>query len=300
MQGPSLQTAHETPPRPGRRMTTILARAWYPATMVLAVVGFGLLLEAGAPMALATYAPVFLAGVALLALERRFPERLLWRPQAADVRADAAFLALVQVALPRMLLLVTVLLLSSWTHAHTAAGFWPHGWPLMVQTVVMVLVVDFLRYWLHRACHRFPALWRLHAVHHSPDILYVLNVGRFHPLEKMLHFAVDTVPFLMLGVDPRVIAGYFLLYSVNGFFQHSNLRLRYGWLNYVVGSAETHRWHHARDPQVAACNFSNTTIVWDLVFGTWYLPQHESVKDLGVMDRAYPRGFLRQMRAPFR
>ena len=70
MQGPSLQTAHETPPRPGRRMTTILARAWYPATMVLAVVGFGLLLEAGAPMALATYAPVFLAGVALLALER--------------------------------------------------------------------------------------------------------------------------------------------------------------------------------------------------------------------------------------
>jgi sterol desaturase/sphingolipid hydroxylase (fatty acid hydroxylase superfamily) len=268
--------------------------------MGLAILGFWLLLQAGAPIALAAYAPVFLAGVALLALERRFPERLAWRPRAADVQADAAFLVLVQLVLPRVLVLVTVLWLSSWTSARTAAGTWPHGWPLAVQIVAMVLIVDFLRYWLHRACHHFPALWRLHEVHHSPDILYVLNVGRFHPLEKTLHFAVDTVPFLLLGVDAQVIAGYFLLYSVNGFFQHGNLQLRYGWLNYVVGSAETHRWHHARDPRVAACNFSNTTIVWDLVFGTWYLPPNKSVEYLGVVDREYPRGFLRQLGAPFR
>jgi ornithine lipid hydroxylase len=281
-------------------MTTILARSWYPVTMGLATLGFWLLLKAGTPIALATYAPVFLAGMALLALERRFPERHSWRPRAADVKADAAYLVLVQLLLPRVLVLVTVLWLSSWTHDRTAAGTWPHGWPLAAQIVVMVLIVDLLRYWLHRACHHFPALWRLHEVHHSPDILYVLNVGRFHPLEKMLHFGVDTVPFLLLGVDPQVIAGYFLLYSVNGFFQHGNLQLRYGWLNYVVGSAETHRWHHARDPQVAACNFSNTTIVWDLVFGTWHLPPHKSVEDIGVVDRAYPHGFLRQMSAPFR
>ncbi len=34
----------------------------------------------------------------------------------------------------------------------------------------------------------YAPLWRLHEVHHSPDILYTLNVGRFHPLEKALHF----------------------------------------------------------------------------------------------------------------
>ncbi|MEY2855526.1 MAG: hypothetical protein RL030_2658, partial [Pseudomonadota bacterium] len=273
---------------------------WYPVTVALAAAGFGFLLDAGAPIAVATYVPVFLAGVVLLVLERRFPERLPWRPCAADVRADAAFLALVQVALPRMLVLVTVLLLSTWSHARLTEGIWPHGWPLAVQTVLMVLAVDFCRYWLHRACHHFPPLWRLHEVHHSPEFLYALNVGRFHPLEKMLHFAIDTAPFLLMGVAPQVIAGYFLLYSVNGFFQHSNLKLRYGWLNYLVGSAETHRWHHARDPQVSACNFSSTTIVWDLLFGTWHLPPHQSVEDIGVMNRAYPRGFLGQMGAPFR
>ncbi len=40
--------------------------------------------------------------------------------------------------------------------------------------------------------------------------------------------AFHTVPFLLLGVVPEVIAGYFLMYSVNGLFQHSNVRLRYG------------------------------------------------------------------------
>jgi sterol desaturase/sphingolipid hydroxylase (fatty acid hydroxylase superfamily) len=277
-----------------------MAYVWYPALLIAAIAGFGVLLAIGAPTAIATYLPILVVGISILALEPRFPERVLWRPKTADVKADAAFLALVQVALPRILAVAAIFLISTWTYKHAHNSLWPHNWPLASQIVTMVLIVDLLRYWLHRACHHYPKLWRLHKVHHSPEILYALNVGRFHPLEKALHFCLDTVPFLLLGVAPQVIAGYFLLYSVNGFFQHSNLRLRYGALNYVVGSAETHRWHHARDPKTAACNFSNTTILWDLVFGTWYLPRGKDVIDIGVLDRGYPTGFLAQMTAPFR
>jgi hypothetical protein len=67
----------------------------------------------------------------------------------------------------------------------------------------------------------------------------------------------------------------------------------------VVASAETHRWHHAAEPAIASCNFSNTTIVWDLIFGTWYLPRGRSIARVGIQDRSYPKGFLRQMAAPF-
>src|SRR4029077_3347634 len=70
-------------------------------------------------------------------------------------------------------------------------SLWPHSAPPFLQTWLMLLTVDCARYWLHRACHRFPSLWRLHAVHHSPEILYSLNSGRFHPLEKALHFCLD-------------------------------------------------------------------------------------------------------------
>jgi sterol desaturase/sphingolipid hydroxylase (fatty acid hydroxylase superfamily) len=273
---------------------------WFPATFAAAIAGFAGLLSAGVPLAVATYTPIAAAALAVVALELTFPERLDWRPRRGDVAADAAFMACVQVLLPRVLAATAVLALAAWTHEHAPSPWWPHAWPLGVQMVMMVLAVDFLRYWLHRACHTYAPLWRLHEVHHSPEVLYTLNVGRFHPLEKTLHFACDSVPFLLLGVAPELIAGYFLLYAVNGFFQHSNLRLRYGWLNYVVGSAETHRWHHARDPRKAHCNFGNTTIVWDLVFGTWHLPKGAAVDQIGIMDRAYPKGFWAQMVTPFR
>jgi sterol desaturase/sphingolipid hydroxylase (fatty acid hydroxylase superfamily) len=276
----------------------ILPYVWFPALFALAISGFAGLLALDQPPALAAYLPTVIVGLLIVLLEFHFPEREEWRPRWADVKADATFLALVQILLPQALAAVTVIAIAGWMHERLANGWWPHAWPLWVQVAVVVLAVDFMRYWLHRACHYFMPLWKLHEVHHSPEILYVLNVGRFHPFEKTLHFSLDTVPFLLLGVGPEVIAGYFLMYSVNGLFQHCNVRLRYGWLNYIVGSAETHRWHHARDPQTAACNFGNTTIVWDLIFGTWRLDRNTAV-EIGIPDQTYPQSFWAQMLAPF-
>ena len=273
---------------------------WYPLFAGGAVAAFFWMISTGAPTAIAAYLPVVAVGATIALLEWRFPEHREWRPRRTDIYADAAFMAFVQVVLPQALAALAVFAIAAWVHAHAPSPLWPHHWPLALQALAMLLVIDFTRYWLHRACHRFPLLWRLHEVHHSPDILYVLNVGRFHPFEKALQFSIDNVPFLVLGVAPEVLACYFLLYSVNGLFQHSNVRLRYGWLNYIVGSAETHCWHHARDPRTASCNFSNTTIIWDLVFRTWHLPRDRTIRDIGIPDRAYPKDFWAQMLMPFR
>lgn len=270
---------------------------WYPTVFSLAIALFATMLWIRIPLMVSVYLPIVLAALAVVALEQFDPERTDWRPRWADVRADAAYLALIQVLLPRVLTPLAVMAVAG--QAYDRDSVWPHHWPLPAQVLLMVLLVDLVRYWLHRACHSFGPLWRLHEVHHSPDILYTMNVGRFHPVEKALHFCADTAPFLLLGVAPEVIGGYTLLYSVNGFFQHSNVRLRYGWLNYIVASAQTHRWHHARDPRTAHCNFGNTTIVWDLLFGTWFLPRQRAL-DIGIPDRTYPKGFLAQMAAPFR
>jgi sterol desaturase/sphingolipid hydroxylase (fatty acid hydroxylase superfamily) len=278
----------------------VLPYLWYPLLMAAAVATYGALLAAGTSPLLAAYAPVTMTALLIIALELGFPERLEWRPRRADIAADMAYMLFVQVALQRGLASLFILAISAKIHAVAPSRWWPQSWPLAAQIAIMVLAVDLLRYWLHRASHHFSPLWRLHEVHHSPDLLYTLNVGRFHPIEKALHFACDTVPFLLLGVAPQVIAGYFLLYATNGFFQHSNLRLHYGWLNYLVGSAETHRWHHARDPKIAACNFGNTTILWDLLFGTWHLPGARPAPAAGISDPVYPKSFCSQLWAPFR
>ena len=280
-------------------MSRVLPYVWYPSFFALAIAMFATMLNRGSHLLIALYIPIALVAIAIIGLELVFPARPDWKPRRSDVASDALFMVFVQTLLPRALAAGLTLAMAALTHAHAPSAWWPHQWPLFGQALLMVLAVDFLRYWLHRACHTFPALWRLHEVHHSPDILYALNVGRFHPLEKVLHFSLDTVPFVLLGIAPEVVAAYFLFYAVNGFFQHSNLRLRYGFLNYVVGSAETHRWHHARDPKVAYCNFGNTTIVWDLLFGTWYLPKGRSL-EIGILDRDYPRDFWSQMFTPFR
>jgi sterol desaturase/sphingolipid hydroxylase (fatty acid hydroxylase superfamily) len=280
-------------------MNRALPYVWYPAFFAFALVLFTTMLRQGSHLLVALYLPVALVASAIVALEWVFPARPDWRPRRADVVSDALFIAVVQTLLPRLLAAGVALSMAAWMHDRAPSPWWPHQWPLLGQALLMVLCVDFLRYWLHRACHSFAPLWRLHEVHHSPDILYTLNVGRFHPLEKVLHFSLDSVPFVLIGVAPEVIAAYFLFYSVNGFFQHSNLQLRYGWLNYLVGSAETHRWHHARHPKEAYCNFGNTTILWDLLFGTWYLPKDRSV-EIGIPDRAYPKDFWSQMFTPFR
>jgi ornithine lipid hydroxylase len=280
--------------------TNLLDWLWYPITMLASVCAYLCLVTGGTVPAFAAYVPIVLSGLAVVALEIFFPARPDWKPKLSDVLNDAAFMAIVQIALARLLSLLGVLWIAAWAHEHFESRLWPGDWPLIVQIVLMVLAVDLMRYWLHRAAHKYTVLWRLHEVHHSPDIIYVLNVGRFHPLEKVLQFSLDSVPFLLLGVAPEVLAGYFVFYSVNGFFQHSNLRLRYGWLNYIVGSAETHRWHHARDPKLAYCNFGNTVIVWDLLFGTWYLPVGSGPGDIGIPDRNYPKGFWAQMSMPFK
>lgn len=277
----------------------LLPYLWYPLFGVLAMGLFGLLLATDHPLLFTLYAPICFVGPAVVGLQTLFPERRAWRPRWADIRADTLYMVVVQLLLPELFVVCGVLSLADWLHARIPSYIWPQGWPLTAQVVLMILVVDFFRYWLHRACHRYSPLWRLHKVHHAPEILYSLNVGRFHPLEKALHYSLDTVPFLVLGVAPQVLAGYFLAYAVNGFFQHSNVKLRYGWLNYVVGSAETHRWHHARDPRIAACNFGNTVILWDLLFGTWYLPRGRKVGAVGITDRGYPQGFWQQLWVPF-
>jgi len=179
------------------------------------------------------------------------------------------------------------------------ASIWPHGSPLWAQAVLMILAVDLLRYWLHRAAHESDTLWKLHSVHHSVQQLYWLNTARFHPIEKALQMLLDSVPFLLMAVDPRVLSLYYVAYSTNGFFQHCNIKLRYGLLNYIVGSAETHRWHHSREPREANHNYGNTVIVWDLLFGTWFLPDTREVDALGLHQADYPRTFVALLKAPF-
>jgi sterol desaturase/sphingolipid hydroxylase (fatty acid hydroxylase superfamily) len=279
----------------------VLSCLIYPTVMTLAFGLFALLQWIGASLIISTYVPVLATAAAVTALESAYPHRAQWRPPTGEVRTDLTFMVVVQLACPPLIgFLFTYALITPAAALNLPVSrLWPHSLPIWIQAVVMVLVVDFLRYWLHRAAHENDTLWRLHSVHHSVEQLYWLNTARFHPLEKALQMSLDSLPFLLMRVDARVLALYYLAYATNGFFQHCNIEIHYGPLNYIVGSAETHRWHHSRLPRESNANYGNTVIVWDVLFGTWYLPTEREVDHLGLQDPAYPKSFLRLLTAPF-
>lgn len=251
---------------------------------------------------IATYVPGLFAAALVTLLEWLSPARLRWHPNRSDITNDLWFMILTQVALPPALTLFAVLALVEPIRSLglVPGTLWPHHWPIAAQGILVLVSGDFLRYWLHRAAHANKYLWRLHAVHHSPDKLYWLNVGRFHPLEKALQFLGDSLPFLLLGVSKEAIAFYFVFYTVNGFLLHSNVRLRYGFLNYIINTAELHRWHHSKLPDESDNNYANHVILWDLLFGTWYLPARRDVGPLGLRVKSYPMSFLAQLAVPFK
>ncbi len=43
--------------------------------------------------------------------------------------------------------------------------------PLWLQLVEIMFLTDLVQYWVHRAFHRIPFLWRFHAIHHSAKML---------------------------------------------------------------------------------------------------------------------------------
>jgi sterol desaturase/sphingolipid hydroxylase (fatty acid hydroxylase superfamily) len=279
----------------------LLSYLHYPVVVTMTFVLFALLRKAGASLVVSTYVPVLIAAAAVTLLELKFPHRSEWCPPISEIKTDLGFMTIVQLAFPPLMGFVFTYALIEPARALNLpiSALWPHGWPIWLQALLMILTVDFLRYWLHRFAHQNDTLWRLHSVHHSVEQMYWLNTARFHLIEKALQMTLDSLPFLLMGVEPTVLALYYVAYATNGFFQHCNIELRYGFLNYIVGSAETHRWHHSRIPRESNANYGNTVIVWDLLFGTWFLPRERAVQELGLQDRGYPKSFWALMRAPF-
>lgn len=282
-----------------KNMCTCIA---YPGVMAICLWIYYSALEYGLSQSASSFLAAVIGGLGLITLlEIILPYRKEWLPNRNEIKTDLVFMLLIQIILPKFLTIFSIMLLLPLSKILFAqpAVFWPHTWSSWLQMLLMMFSADFFRYWLHRASHRWIWLWRVHAVHHSVQKLYWINVGRFHPIDKALQFLCDALPFIFLGVSQDVIALYFVVYSVKGFFQHGNVDVKLGILNYIISGPELHRWHHSKTIKESDNNYGNNVIVWDILFGTYFLPKKREVGDLGLLNRHYPVDFFTQMKTPF-
>ncbi len=172
--------------------------------------------------------------------------------------------------------------------------------PAPVQFALLLVLADFIGYWSHRLFHFDPRLWRIHAVHHSSRQVDWLAAVRVHPFNDVITNAIQAVPLLLIGFDFAAFGGYVALLTLFAIFLHSNVPWSYGPLRYAVASPVFHRWHHTTEKEGIDKNFAGFLPLWDLAFGTFYMPKGRQPMEFGVLGQPVPDGFWRQLLYPLR
>ena len=164
-------------------------------------------------------------------------------------------------------------------------SFW-NGMPLVLVIFIGIFVGDFVSYWRHRFEHsRF--LWPSHAVHHSDTEMTWLTLQRFHPINRLTTFVIDSSALLILGLPPAAIMANVLVRHYYGYLIHADLPWTYGPLGRVFVSPAMHRWHHAADRAAFDTNYATVFSIFDQAFGTYRVPGPCTVP-LGVTDDMAP------------
>jgi sterol desaturase/sphingolipid hydroxylase (fatty acid hydroxylase superfamily) len=143
--------------------------------------------------------------------------------------------------------------------------------PLWVQAVLFLVLADFMMYWLHRMFHG-AGFWKYHAIHHSSEDVDWISAARFHPV-NLFHSA----------------------------FVHANLNWTLGPFKYLIATPVFHRWHHTSPTEGGNSNFAGTFPLWDLLFGTFRLPEGRLPDNYGIDEQSsFPTEIAGQLAYPFR
>jgi sterol desaturase/sphingolipid hydroxylase (fatty acid hydroxylase superfamily) len=81
---------------------------------------------------------------------------------------------------------------------------------------------------------------------------------------------------------------------------HVNIKWDFGPFCWVLASPVYHRWHHTDVARGGSKNFAATFPIFDLMFGTYYMPRGVLPDGYGVDDPDFPKTFGAQLLYPFR
>src|ERR1700733_9756611 len=143
---------------------------------------------------------------------------------------------------------------------------WALHSPFLVQVALVIVVVEFGQYWMHRLMHN-SFVWWTHAPHHHITQLNAAKGLVGNPLELFL-VSLSVVALFDLRKDATFCA--FNVLNVVSIFAHANVRNKAPrWYSYLFTTIEAHSLHHSVPYKETRCNYANSLILIDRVFGTF-------------------------------
>ena len=174
------------------------------------------------------------------------------------------------------------------------------GAPAIAALGVTLLALDLWTYWLHRAYHKVPLMWRLHEVHHRDEYLDASSAFRFHIFEVMLSALLRLIPIALLAVPMSSVIIFELLLLCASIFHHSNVRLPGALearLARLIVTPSIHWVHHHAVQKDTDSNYAAVLSIWDRIFGSSNSTPRRLDMKIGV-EGVEDQPFLRLMLMP--
>jgi len=145
---------------------------------------------------------------------------------------------------------------------------WVSSQPIFLQLIAIMVIADLGYYLMHRLHHEIPFLWKFHAVHHSIEEMDWLAAYRTHPFDQSLTRGVSLIPIVVLGFSSSAFALWGVFFMWHALLKHSNVRIGFGPLRYILMEPVFHHWHHANEKHAFDHNYAGQLPFWDILFGT--------------------------------
>ena len=153
---------------------------------------------------------------------------------------------------------------------------WLAASPFLVQVLVVMFVFEFGQYWMHRAMHNWTPLWLTHAPHHHITQLNAMKGFIGNPIEL---FLISLGVTALLDVNLNALFAAITAGGAIATYAHANVRADPPiWYGYFFTTIRNHSLHHtALSYEDTRCNYGNSVIFWDRVFGTYKEGESEVV-----------------------
>lgn len=148
--------------------------------------------------------------------------------------------------------------------------------------IVLILVQDFLYWFLHTVGHYVRFFWAMHVTHHSSEHFNLTTGFRstvFEPLYRVFFY----LPLAFMGFTALDILFAYLVTQIYGNLVHTRAKIKFpAWFEYIFVTPSHHRVHHASNVRYLDKNMGMVLILWDRWFGTFQEELPEDVIKYGL------------------